>query len=92
MADVTAKPVELPLEVPGHWSTLEGCRMANEYVGKERTDLTMGDMSDFALANGVYLAGRSDLDLIHYQQAAKERIRWLSARLAALSPGAAGII
>ncbi len=37
---------------------------------------------DFQLANAQYLVGRYDLDLIAFQTAAKERIRWLSAQLA----------
>ena len=40
-------------------------------------------MTDFQLANAIFLAGRDDLDLVSLQTAAKERIRWLSLRLAA---------
>jgi hypothetical protein len=39
-------------------------------------------MTDFALANRVFMADRNDLDLIVWQTAAKERIRWLSIELA----------
>ena len=39
-------------------------------------------MTDFELANAVFMADRNDLGLIVYQTAAKERIRWLSLRLA----------
>jgi hypothetical protein len=54
----------------------EFCR---QYDGKPRS---FGDMSDFALANAVFLVDRYSLDLIKYQTAAKERIRWLSIELA----------
>ncbi len=47
-----------------------------------RKDLAGGDMTDFALANHVFMADRMDLDLIGAQTAAKERIRWLSVQLA----------
>lgn len=72
----------LPESLGGFWSTAEGREMALEYAGKTRKDLGKGDMTDFQLANGVYLASRDDLDLIIYQTAAKERIRWLSVQLA----------
>lgn len=39
-------------------------------------------MTDFALANAVFMADRNDFDLMAYQTAAKERIRWLSVHLA----------
>jgi hypothetical protein len=58
--------------------------MAVEYLTLPRNRLGRSDLTDFALANAVFLADRSDLDLIVYQTAAKERIRWLSAHLAAL--------
>lgn len=66
----------------GHWDTTEGCRLAEEYSTKTRADLCHGELSDFALANAVFMADRFDLDLIVWQTAAKERIRWLSAQLA----------
>jgi hypothetical protein len=69
--------------MPGHWDTSEGLSIANEYAGKSRADLMMGDRSDFSLANAQYLIDRNDLRLIHFQTAAKERIRWLSVQLAA---------
>ena len=52
---------------------------SRQYAGQPRS---YGDMTDFALANAVFMASRDDLSLIHYQTAAKERIRWLSLRLA----------
>jgi len=52
---------------------------ARQYHGKPRS---RPDLTDFALANAVFMADRWDLDLIVYQTAAKERIRWLSLRLA----------
>lgn len=66
---------------PGHcnddaaWAEFE-----RQYRGQPRS---FAKMTDFALANAVFMADRSDLDLIVYQTAAKERIRWLSLRLAA---------
>jgi len=50
-----------------------------QYAGKPRS---RPDMTDFALANAVFMADRNSFDLIVYQTAAKERIRWLSIRLA----------
>jgi hypothetical protein len=46
-----------------------------------RETLIESEMSDFELANRVYFANRDDLDLIVWQTAAKERIRWLSVQL-----------
>ena len=48
----------------------------------DRSLLSMGSLTDFQLANDQYLVNRDSLDLIAYQTAAKERIRWLSIRLA----------
>lgn len=67
---------------PGHWGTVEGLHLAQEYADKTRAELTKGELSDLHLANRMYLAGREDLDLIVWQTAAKERIRWLSVQLA----------
>ena len=44
----------------------------------ERAALAKGSLTDDELANGIFMADRSDLDLISWQQAAKDRIRWLS--------------
>jgi len=74
--------MNLPRKEPGHWNTDEGQEMATNYLNLLREDLCKGSMSDLELANAIYLADRSDLDLITYQTAAKERIRWLSAHLA----------
>lgn len=68
--------------LPPHWVTADGGKMAREYAAMDRSSLTMPDLSDFALANAVFMASRDDLSLIAYQTAAKERIRWLSVRLA----------
>ena len=67
---------------PGHWETPAGLAMAEEYAAMTREDLAKSAMSDFELANRQYLAGREDLDLVAWQTAAKERIRWLSVQLA----------
>lgn len=69
-------------KVEGHWETDDGAAVAAEYVKKDRADLCMGSVSDFALANDQYMVSRDDLRLIAYQTAVKERIRWLSAQLA----------
>jgi len=76
-----ARP-EFPVPMPGHWVSEEGRRIADEYFGRDRSHLVMGDMSDFQLANEQFLVDRYDLQLIAYQTAAKDRIRWLSAQLA----------
>lgn len=67
----------------GHWITDDGAEMAREYLSKSRSDLAMHWLSDFELANAQYLVDRNHLDRISFQTAAKERIRWLSAQLAA---------
>ena len=50
-----------------------------QYRGQPRS---FGHMTDFELANAVFMADRYSFELISYQTAAKERIRWLSLRLA----------
>lgn len=79
---------KLPPAMPGHWDTDSGHEIAEEYLKKERTSLFMGDLSDFHLANKQYLEDISVgtvtfQSAIAVQTAAKERIRWLSAKLAA---------
>ena len=54
-----------------------------EYKNRSRADLGKGGMTDFALANAQFMCDRNSLDLIVYQTAVKERIRWLSIQLAA---------
>jgi hypothetical protein len=56
--------------------------MAATYVDKTRHQLIKGDLTDLAVANAVFMAGREDLDLMVWQTAAKDRIRWLSVQLA----------
>lgn len=68
--------------VKGHWSTDAGTEMANEYADMSREELAKGQMTDLELANAIYMADRNSLDLIVWQTAAKERIRWLSVQLA----------
>lgn len=72
----------LPIFLPGHWDTDEGREVALAYADTERSTLAKGDLSDLVIANGVFLADRTDLDLIGWQTAAKQRIRWLSVQLA----------
>lgn len=69
--------------VTGHWDSAEGAAKATEQLSTTREQLGFANMTDFHLANAVFLADRHSLDLIAYQTAAKERIRWLSAQLAA---------
>ena len=48
----------------------------------ERASLAKGHLTDDEIANGVFMADpRFDLNLISWQQAAKDRIRWLSRAL-----------
>lgn len=47
----------------------------------ERAKLMMPDHTDDELAYGLASRSRHDLDLICYQEAAKDRIRWLSRSL-----------
>lgn len=75
--------VDLPETLPGHWETPAGQEMASSYLAKDRKELAHGDMTDLELANAIFMADRFDLSLIGYQEAAKQRIRWLSAQLAA---------
>lgn len=56
--------------------------MARAYSKKSRTEIGYGDRTDFDIANAVFMADRNSLDLGILQQAAKERIRWLSVQLA----------
>jgi hypothetical protein len=79
---VSAETDALPATLPGHWETAEGREMAKRYGDMDRAALCMGDRSDLGLANAVFLIDRNSLDLIAVQTAAKERIRWLSAKLA----------
>lgn len=72
----------LPAILPNHWSTPAGQEMAERYATMSRGELGRASESDFALANSIFMADRSDLDLIVFQTAAKERIRWLSVQLA----------
>lgn len=74
--------MRFPVTLPGHWDTIDGKAMATEYASKNRADLAMPNVSDFSLANAQFMVSRQDLEIIAYQTAAKERIRWLSAQLA----------
>jgi hypothetical protein len=72
----------LPDQLEGHWDTAEGRQIAEGYRAKSRGELCHGEMSDLMLANAIYMASRNDLELIAFQEAAKQRIRWLSVQLA----------
>lgn len=73
----------LPPVLPGHWTTHEGQQMATGYLTIERRNLVSGEVPDFALANAIFMADSHSADLRALQHAAKGRIRWLSAQLAA---------
>ena len=73
---------KLPDRLPGHWDTNAGLAIAMDYANQTRNDLAHGLMTDMELANRINMADRGDLDLIAWQTAAKERIRWLSVQLA----------
>jgi hypothetical protein len=62
-----------------HWRSAEGDEMAAKQLDATRT---RPDMTDFEMANWVFLCDRNSLELIAAQTMAKERIRWLSAQLA----------
>jgi hypothetical protein len=83
MTDAPMDKIELPEVAEGHWSTPDGRDMAASYLGKTRAELCHGELSDLELANAIFMADRHELNLIGFQEAAKQRIRWLSARLAA---------
>jgi hypothetical protein len=72
-----------PGAVSEHWTDPDP-DMLKDYAARTRGSLMHGEMTDFALANRQFMAGRGDLDLVSWQTAAKERIRWLSVQLAAL--------
>lgn len=68
---------ELPEVMPGHWTTPGGRDMALATLDDPHMARSRERISDFALANEVFLSpGIANLT------DAKERIRWLSARLA----------
>lgn len=71
----------LPEDAGGHWSSIPGRDMAQGYIGEPRERLGLPGHSDFELANALFLASRESIDLMVYQTAAKDRIRWLSANL-----------
>ena len=71
----------LPDVAPHHWDSPEGREMAAEYSVLLRNQLGHSALSDFALANAVFLVGRDDFRLINFQTSAKDRIRWLSVQL-----------
>ena len=53
-------PPTLPSTLPGHWETPEGLQMAHGYADMTRAELCMGHLPDMHVANGVYLAYRTD--------------------------------
>lgn len=70
----------LPENLAGHWDTAGGRDMAIQALNDRHMDASRERISDFALANAVFLSpGIANLT------DAKERIRWLSAKLAILT-------
>lgn len=70
----------VPARAPGH---CDSDQHWSDFVGRHDRSRRPGPkMTDFNLANMVFLKGRDDLDLPLYQTAAKERIRWLSIETA----------
>lgn len=68
----------------GHCGDDAAWKEFSERYGKmSREELAKGNISDFALANAQFMCDRNSLDLIGYQTAVKDRIRWLSIQLAA---------
>lgn len=78
----TERKYVLPEKLAGHWGTFEGQKFALEMADVDRSQLSYGQMSDFALANAMFMADRNDPELIVWQKAAQDRIRWLSTQLA----------
>jgi hypothetical protein len=77
MTDKTDEAVARP---PGHCDDDKAwAEFTRQYAGQPRR---LPGTTDFALANAIFMADRNDMSLLHYQTAAKERIRWLSIRLA----------
>lgn len=68
-------------DVPA-WVATDAADMVERQRAIRREDLPMCEMSDFQFANAQFMVDRYDLELILYQTAAKERIRWLSVQLA----------
>lgn len=70
--------INIPEQLAGHWLTPDGYEKAKELAGKPRCTLYAQNMTDFEVANAIYL----DPQNIVNQTVAKERIRWLSVQLA----------
>lgn len=73
----------LPDSLPGHWNTAEGASLAREYVDMPRERLAHGGKTDMEVAFEISMTGRGDLAFEGKLAMAKDRIRWLSAQLAA---------
>lgn len=76
---------QLPAVLPNHWTTPDGHAMAVRYADQSRHDLALGDASDFDLAHRCGMAGGRTMEDTVVLMAAKDRIRWLSAKLAQLA-------
>jgi len=80
-AALPAVAASLPSTVAARWRANGQPDPHGTRYDCERAALSMGDMSDDELANRVFMANRTDPDLIIWQTAAKDRIRWLSRAL-----------
>jgi hypothetical protein len=72
----------LPEVLPGFWTSKEGYDVALEYAKMEQSQLTRGDTPNDEVAARLNALTSFDLQLIVWQTAAKERIRWLSVQYA----------
>lgn len=75
----------LPDILPGHWETDEGSGMAKHYLDAypTREKLAYGKLTDMSVAWEISMLFRTDPDFEPKLAMAKDRIRWLSAQLAA---------
>lgn len=74
------KTVSIPPRPAGHCDDdAAWAEFVRQYDGQPRS---MPGLTDFALANAIFMVDRNSLDLMVWQTAAKERIRWLSIELA----------
>lgn len=82
--------VDLPETLPGHYETAAGREMLERYAGKTRAELCGGSLTDTEAAFAIAMLSRDDLSHEAVLTIAKDRIRWLSARVAVLEAGGNG--
>jgi len=74
-------PTPEPATVAAIWRANGGPDPHGNRYDCERAALSKGNLTDDELANAIFMADRNSLDLIVWQTAAKDRIRWLSRAL-----------